>query len=178
MGDFRKLIAWQEAKRLAVLSRDACTTLPRTEQFALGSQWRRAAYSVALNIAEGAAQSSPRQFRRYLEIAKGSLDELQGVLELAEALGYVSGQKLSELRLARTHCAHSVTPHSVNASLGNAYSHSIVAGGFELTSYTTRFTPRTSLMMRLLIPASTSGGNAYQSAVIPSRLVTARSATT
>src|SRR5437879_12236535 len=82
MGDFRKLVAWQEAKRLAVLSRDAISTLPRDEAFALGPQWRRAAYSVSLNIAEGATQSSPRQFRRYLEIAKGSLDELQGVLEL------------------------------------------------------------------------------------------------
>src|SRR6185312_4726531 len=58
------------------------------------------------------------------------------------------------------------------------YSHSIVAGGFELTSYTTRFTPSTSLMMRLEMWASTSGGNGNQSAVMPSELVTARSATT
>lgn len=58
------------------------------------------------------------------------------------------------------------------------YSHSIVAGGLELTSYTTRFTPRTSLIMRLLIRPNTSAGNANQSAVIPSRLVTARNATT
>jgi four helix bundle protein len=86
VGDFRKLVAWQEAKRLAVLSRDAISTLPRDEAFALAAQWRRAAYSVSLNIAEGASQSSSGQFRRYLEIAKGSLDELQGVLELAEAL--------------------------------------------------------------------------------------------
>ena len=109
MGDFRKLVAWQEAKRLAVLSRDAIATLPRAELFVLGAQWRRAAYSVSLNIAEGASQSSSRQFRRYLEIAKGSLDELQGVLELAEALSYVSGTRLNELRGVRTHCARLVT---------------------------------------------------------------------
>src|SRR5919201_6377052 len=84
MGDFRQLKAWQEAKRLATLSRDLVRLLPPNEAFALGAQWRRAAYSVALNIAEGAAQSSSRQFRRYLQIAKGSLDELEGVLELAE----------------------------------------------------------------------------------------------
>src|SRR2546421_8047098 len=83
MGDFRQLKAWQEAKRLSILSRDAVRALPQAEAFALGAQWRRAAYSAALNIAEGATQSSPRQFVRYLEIAKGSLDELQGVLELA-----------------------------------------------------------------------------------------------
>jgi predicted metal-binding membrane protein len=58
------------------------------------------------------------------------------------------------------------------------HSHSMVAGGFELTSYTTRFTPRTSLMIRFEMRASTSCGNGNQSAVIPSRLVTARSATT
>src|SRR5437870_6227701 len=109
MGDFRKLVAWQEARRLTLLSRDAILTLPPLEVFALGAQWRRAAYSVSLNIAEGASQSSSRQFRRYLEIAKGSLDELQGVLELAEALSYVSGTRLNELHGVRTHCARLVT---------------------------------------------------------------------
>ena len=108
MGDFRKLVAWQEARRLTLLSRDAILTLPPLEVFALGAQWRWAAYSVSLNIAEGAGQSSSRQFKRYLEIAKGSLDELQAVLELAEAHGYLSGRRLSELRDARTHCVRLV----------------------------------------------------------------------
>ena len=53
------------------------------------------------------------------------------------------------------------------------YSHSMVAGGFELMSYVTRFTPLTSLMIRVLIRPSTSAGKGYQSAVIPSREVTA-----
>jgi four helix bundle protein len=118
MGDFRKLVAWQEAKRLSVLSRDAIQALPRTELFALGAQWRRAVYSVALNIAEGAGQASPRQFRRYLEIAKGSLDELQGILELVEALGYLPAAPLRDLRLTRTHCARLVT--ALGRSVGNA----------------------------------------------------------
>jgi four helix bundle protein len=107
MGDFRQLKAWQEAKRLATVSRDLVRSLPPDETFALGAQWRRAAYSVALNIAEGAAQSSPRVFRRYLEVAKGSLDEVEGVLDLAE--GYLSAAKLKEVRRARTHCARLVT---------------------------------------------------------------------
>jgi len=119
MGDFRQLKAWQEAKRLATLSRDLVRFLPPDEAFALGAQWRRAAYSVALDIAEGAAQSSTRQFRRYLQIAKGSLDELEGVLELAE--GYLSPAKLKEVRLARTHCARLVT--ALARSLSNASPH-------------------------------------------------------
>lgn len=109
MGDFRKLVAWQEARRLSLLSRDAILSLPTLEMFALGAQWRRAACSVSLNIAEGASQSSSRQFRRYLEIARGSLDELQAVLELAEAHGYLSGARLRELHDTRTHCARLVT---------------------------------------------------------------------
>ena len=51
----------------------------------------------------------------------------------------------------------------------------MVAGGFELTSYTTLFTPSTSLAMRLEMRLRTSGGKENQSAVMPSRLVTARS---
>jgi len=58
------------------------------------------------------------------------------------------------------------------------HSHSIVAGGLELTSYTTRFTPFTSLMIRPDIRPSTSCGKWNQSAVMPSVLVTARNATT
>ncbi|PYO98663.1 MAG: hypothetical protein DMD61_09345 [Gemmatimonadetes bacterium] len=49
----------------------------RSVRFSLGAQWRRAADSVVFNIAEGASQSSRRQFRRYLEIANGSPDEIR-----------------------------------------------------------------------------------------------------
>ncbi len=59
-----------------------------------------------------------------------------------------------------------------------AYSHSIVAGGFDEMSYTTRDTPFTSLVMRLDARASTSCESRAQSAVIASTEVTARSATT
>src|SRR5436309_15583202 len=86
MGDFRRLRAWQEAVALAVRSRDAIAKLPSVERFALGDQWRRAAYSVALNIAEGASRRGPREFRRYLDIARGSLHEIEAILALAEAL--------------------------------------------------------------------------------------------
>ena len=58
------------------------------------------------------------------------------------------------------------------------HSHSIVAGGLLLMSYTTRFTPGTSFTMRLLILPRTSYGSFAQSAVMPSSEVTARIATT
>ena len=58
------------------------------------------------------------------------------------------------------------------------YSHSIVAGGLELMSSTTRLTPRTSLVMRLEITCSRSGGKRAQSAVMASMLSTTRRAMT
>jgi len=108
VGDFRKLLAWQEAKRFSLLSHKAIALLPAHERYALGAQWRRAAYSVALNIAEGAGQPGRHQFKRYLTIAMGSLDELQAVLELAEGLGYLERQMVTELQLSRAHCARLV----------------------------------------------------------------------
>src|SRR5881397_1219112 len=105
MGDFRRLRAWQEAVALAVRSRDAITKLPSAERFALADQWRRAAYSAALNIAEGASKRGPREFRRYLDTARGSLHELEGIFELARLLEYLSDGELSAFEAARDNCA-------------------------------------------------------------------------
>src|SRR4029079_14616783 len=65
-------------------------------------------------------------------------------------------------------------PHT-SFVLQRTYSHSMVAGGLLLTSSTTRLIPRTSLVMRLEIRATRSQGSFAQSAVMPSRLSTARS---
>jgi len=108
VGDFKGLRAWQEAKSFVVSSHHAIAKLPSHERFRLGDQWRRAAESVALNIAEGASRSGPRQFRRYLDFALGSLHELEAILELVGALEYLPEQELRELRLRRANCARMV----------------------------------------------------------------------
>ncbi len=76
---------------------------------------------------------------------------------------------------------HLVSPESLPPPVGlpgriSDHSHSIVPGGFEVMSYTTRLIPRTSLMIRLLIRPSSSYGSCAQSAVMPSVEVTARTA--
>jgi four helix bundle protein len=108
MGDFRDLKAWQEAKALAKLSAAAIKKLPACERYALGDQWRRAAYSVALNLAEGNSRRGPREFRRYLDIARSSLHEVEGVVELVEALGYLDREELRLIRIRRANCARLV----------------------------------------------------------------------
>jgi len=108
VGDFRRLRAWQEAIRFVVLSRPAIRRLPPDERFALATQWRRAAYSVALNLAEGSARANRGNFRRHADIARGSLDELESILELVKALDYLSGHELEALRASRSDCARMV----------------------------------------------------------------------
>jgi len=63
--------------------------LPRDEIYGLTSQLRRAAVSVPSNIAEGAAGRSQVQFRNYLSVAIGSLNELATQLEILWRVGYL-----------------------------------------------------------------------------------------
>jgi len=108
VGHFKQLKAWQHAEAVAVLSKAAIARLPAEEAHALADQWRRAAYSVALNIAEGASRPGSREFRRYLDIARASLDELEAILDLAVALGYFRAEELAKLDATRDECAKTV----------------------------------------------------------------------
>ncbi|MBN8784580.1 MAG: four helix bundle protein [Sphingobacteriales bacterium SCN 48-20] len=65
--------------------------LPIEERFALSSQIRRAALSVHLNIAEGASRRSPAERRRFYEIARGSLIEVDTAIGLATDLNLLNG---------------------------------------------------------------------------------------
>ncbi|NLB66579.1 MAG: four helix bundle protein [Lentisphaerae bacterium] len=58
MRDYRKIIAWQKADDLTVLVYEETKKFPKDEVYALTSQIRRAAYSVAANIVEGASRNS------------------------------------------------------------------------------------------------------------------------
>jgi four helix bundle protein len=108
MGDFRELRAWKEARMLISLSKSAIQRLPNHERYALADQWRRAAYSVALNIAEGATRKGPREFRRYLDIARGSLHELEAILEIVAVMEYLSAEDLKPIIASRDNCAKMV----------------------------------------------------------------------
>ena len=76
---------------------------PRSELYGLTSQARRAAYSAAANIAEGSAKGGIREFRRFLNIALGSISELTYILLLARDLGYVPQEVWGEMEAMRDH---------------------------------------------------------------------------
>ena len=84
----KKLVAWQKAMELVEKIYELTRKLPRDEIYGLTSQLRRAAVSAPSNIAEGAAGRSSVQFRNYLSVAIGSLNELATQLEILWRVGY------------------------------------------------------------------------------------------
>lgn len=85
---FRDLQVWQKGVQLASLVYQTSRALPKDEQFGLISQMRRAAVSVPSNIAEGYGRRSRADYVRFLNMAMGSLFELQTQTEIAANLGY------------------------------------------------------------------------------------------
>lgn len=71
--------------------------LPQEEKFNMVPQLRRAALSVKLNIAEGSTRKSDTERKRYLEIARGSVVEIDGALETAVDLEYFMEADLEEV---------------------------------------------------------------------------------
>jgi four helix bundle protein len=108
VGNFRDLEAWRTAREFALLTTKASATLPVEHRFALADQWRRASYSVVLNIAEGAGRRSPREFSRYLTYALGSLDELEAILDLVRGMECLPEATIRELEVKRGTCARLV----------------------------------------------------------------------
>jgi four helix bundle protein len=108
VGHFKQLKAWEHARAVAVLSKAAIARLPALEANALADQWRRASYSVALNIAEGASRRGSREFRKHLDIARASLHELEAIIELVVSLGYCRAEELAKLEATVDECAKTV----------------------------------------------------------------------
>lgn len=87
--NYRELIVWQDAIKIAKQVYELTGKFPKQETYALADQLRRAAVSVPSNIAEGQARKSPGDFKRFLHIALGSLAEVDTQLVLAQEFGYL-----------------------------------------------------------------------------------------
>lgn len=93
----KKLEIWQEGVVLATHIYQVTEQFPKSEVYGLTSQMRRAAVSVPSNIAEGAARFSNKEFAQFLNIAGGSLSELDTQIEIACNLDYVSKDQRIEI---------------------------------------------------------------------------------
>jgi four helix bundle protein len=85
---------WNDAVDLSVLTYKYTKQFPIDERFGLVSQMNRAAVSVSSNIAEGCSRSSEIEFKRFLEIAMGSIFELETQFILANKLMFIDKAEL------------------------------------------------------------------------------------
>jgi len=76
---------------------DSSAKFPDTEKFGITNQLRRASVSVPSNIAEGASRKSNKDFSRFLEIAIGSIYELETQLLISQDLGFASKEEINRL---------------------------------------------------------------------------------
>jgi four helix bundle protein len=83
-----RLDAWKEAMALVKQVYELTGKFPSSEAFGLTGQMRRAAVSIPSNLAEGAARAGAKEFGQFLNIAKGSLSELETQTLIAKDLGY------------------------------------------------------------------------------------------
>jgi len=90
---YQDLQVWQRSMSLARDVYAAMEGFPRSEQFGLVSQIRRAAVSVPSNIAEGRGRATAKSFAPFLSQARGSLYELQTQVELAGDLGFIGKER-------------------------------------------------------------------------------------
>lgn len=101
MKRYEKLDAWRLAHELALDIYRATAGFPRSELYGVTAQTRRAALSVPTNIAEGSAKRGHREFRRFLDIAIGSLAELSYLLRFAKDLGVLPPEDSERLNTQR-----------------------------------------------------------------------------
>ncbi|MFB9292389.1 four helix bundle protein [Persicitalea jodogahamensis] len=94
---FRDLLIWQKSMLLVTAVYKSTSAFPDSERFSLTSQIRRCAISVPSNIAEGFGRRSTGDYLRFLQIAFGSLYELQTQLEIAVNLNYLQRDRFDIL---------------------------------------------------------------------------------
>ena len=97
MRDFRKLDVYKRALVFTKTVRKVTASFPREEMFALASQYRRAADSIVLNIAEGAGCSSKKEFSKFLGYSVRSGYECGGCADISSTQDYITTKQYDDL---------------------------------------------------------------------------------
>jgi four helix bundle protein len=93
----KKLDVWKKSLEFVASIYKITQAFPREEQFGLTSQLRRASVSVISNIAEGFSRSSETETRRFLELARSSLAEVDTQIEISITLKYITQRDIKSL---------------------------------------------------------------------------------
>lgn len=97
-SSYKRLIAWQQAVDFCAKVYVTTNDFPADEKFGLTSQIRRAAVSIPSNIAEGSSRGSKKEFTQFLNVALGSLAEVETQIEIAVRVAYLSSEHAELLR--------------------------------------------------------------------------------
>ena len=97
MRNYKKLKIWSQGIELVKQIYVLVEQLPTTEKFGLKSQITRAVVSVPSNIAEGCSRNSEIEFKRFLEIAMGSLFEVHTQLIIIQELNFIKSEDLESI---------------------------------------------------------------------------------
>ncbi|MDX2113419.1 MAG: four helix bundle protein [Alphaproteobacteria bacterium] len=94
---YRDLDVWQKSRKLVGRIYKLTHTFPKEELYGLTNQLRRAAVSIPSNIAEGKSRRATRDYMRFLDIAYGSIAEVETQLFIACDLNYTTEKKITKL---------------------------------------------------------------------------------
>ena len=97
MFKFETLDIWKEAIKFAAEIYKLSKKLPDTERFILSAQLTRSAVSISLNIAEGSSRKSKIDFKRFIQISSGSLNEVVTCLFIARNENYINQQEFDQI---------------------------------------------------------------------------------
>lgn len=91
---YKELLIWQKGIRIVLQVYKLTQNFPKEEIYALTSQLKRASVSIPSNIAEGFGRQTDKSFNHFLNISRGSLNEIETQLIIAKELGFILDENL------------------------------------------------------------------------------------
>ncbi len=91
---YKELLIWQKGIQIVLKVYKLTNSFPKDEIYALTSQLKRASVSIPSNIAEGFGRQTDKSFNHFLNISRGSLNEIETQLIIAKELGFIQDENL------------------------------------------------------------------------------------
>ena len=105
MRDYKNIKAYKLAEELVMNIYSITNKFPKEEMYGLTSQMRRAAISVPANISEGASRNHKRDYLQFLYVSRGSMAELECLMDIANRLGFLPNKEHEQISNKRSEVA-------------------------------------------------------------------------
>lgn len=95
--NYKELEFYKRGKQFCTIIFKTIEKFPKSEQFGLTNQIRRASVSIITNIAEGTGRSTTKDFKHFLHMSVGSAKEVEALIELSKELNYINFSEHKDL---------------------------------------------------------------------------------